>query len=308
MSRNVYIPIRDGGSITFEVINEMGWTLENNQSIAQNEVALGYISARQYGIVSGWAMNTEEIIFTGSVKVVDCEPPEEINNWTVGLSQNVAAYTRLANYADGFQIAENMQYGPPIRDGEYGELPFSSGPESFEPGEPVDLAVCNFDAPGWALPDTITWNHAASKLQDGQIRNSLASWFALARITEPRMIVLLGRANWSANFDVTMVGNTLQVVHGGPYVTVQEMVRDLNLVYVADDIPPLGDGYTVPDLRELASGNEERQGFLSQNGSNPVNKWVYDDGGDQFGDGAIEWVDRTNSANSENWLDNPPAK
>lgn len=302
MGRNVTVKVPEVGSITFQVLEEMGFETTNETRISQKNVGLAYISTQETGFVPGCTINSNEIVFTGVVECVASQPSNEIDNWRLGLAQNVTGYNREAWYENGYKIYEDMQFGPPIRDGDISELPFAgNGIDNNFVNNRADLAPFNEDDPGWMMPSQVTWGNSTSDLIDGVVQNFFASWMMLARINNPRMIVLLGRVNWMANFNFEKSGNTLKFVpDNGGYIEVQSVTTHLDYVYDKDTIPnDLGDGYEVPDLRSKVSGNDERQGFLiNLDGDGAeLNKWIYDDDDD-----AIKWVDLSANANSTNWL------
>lgn len=288
--------------ITFRIDPEIGWTADDDASVAAEAAGLSYITTGATGTaIPAFLLTSPLMIFRGAVTATAGDP-EEIAKWQLGIVQNVTAYQRVATYTGGWSITEAFQAGhppwspapPPLRDGEPGGIPF------YEQGEALALDQTtevdpehSQDAPKWDIPQVMP---DGSTLVATAGFNRFATWLMLARIVDPpeeRKIILLGRIRWQVDWTTAMQDGS--PAFPGAVATILQLTTGLAEVYTAANLPVLGDGTAVPDLRTDVEGNDYIFGILNHPGE--IRKWRYNDDGD-----AVAFVQAANPNGSPNWL------
>jgi hypothetical protein len=293
--------------VTFRIDSEIGWTADTDASVEATQALLSYITTTvgmEGDEVPAFRLTSPRLIFSGAVTPTAGDP-EEIAKWQLGIVQNVTAYQRMATYANGWSITEAFQTGappwnpapPPLRDGTFGGIPFSHGGAALEPNQQTEVdPQQSQDDPTWELPQVIQVMEDGSALASTSGNHQFATWLMLARMVAPpeeRKIILLGRIRWRVDWTTVMQGGA--PVFPGSVTEVLELTTGLAQVYTAANLPALGDGTTVPDLRTNVEGNMYIVGILNHPGE--VRKWRYDADG-----GAVELEQAENPNASPNWL------
>lgn len=293
--------------VTFRIDSEIGWTADTDASVEATQALLSYIATtigEEGDEVPAFRLTSPRLVFRGAVTPTAGDP-DEIAKWQLGIVQNVTAYQRMATYANGWSITEAFQTGdpawtpapPPLRDGTFAGIPFYHGGAALEPNQQaeVDPQQSQNDRT-WELPQVIQVMEDGSALASTSGNHQFATWLMLARIVAPpeeRKIILLGRIRWQADWTTVMQGGA--PVFPGFVTEVLELTTGLAQVYTAANLPALGDGTTVPDLRTNFEGDMYIFGTLNHPGE--VRKWRYYDDGDAV---AFEQAENPNA--SPNWL------
>ncbi|TMQ05916.1 MAG: hypothetical protein E6J90_41010 [Deltaproteobacteria bacterium] len=288
--------------VTFRIDSEIGWTADDDASVAPDDAALSYITTGETGNeIPAFLLTSPLMIFSGAVTATGGDP-EEIAKWQLGIVQNVTAYHRVATYANGWRITEAFQTGdppwnpapPPLRDGEPGGIPFYEKGEVLALNEKTEIDPSRSqDAPRWDIPRAMS---DGSALVSTSGDNQFATWLMLARIVNPpeeRKIILLGRIRWRVDWTTEMQSGS--PAFPGPVATVVQLTTGLAQVYTAANLPVLGDGTAVPDLRTNVEGNDYTFGILSH--PDEVRTWRYNDDDD-----AVAFAQAANPNGSPNWL------
>jgi hypothetical protein len=290
--------IEDG--VTFRVDSEIGWAAGANAGVQAIEAPLSYITTGQgRESVDAFLLTAPLLIFSGAVAPV-AGPAEEIAKWQLGIAQNVTAYERVANYTNGWTVTEAFQTEsqgnspPPLRDGQPGGIPFSKSGAALQLGQRTDIAPADSqDAPTWKIPWAMS---DGSTLASTAGNHRFATWLMLARLVDPpeeRKIILLGRILWRVNWTTVMQGAA--PVFQGPVTALIQVSMGLDPVVTAANLPALGDGSTVPDLRAAFDGNDYVFGTLDHQGE--VRRWCYGEDG-----AAAPFVQRADPNLSPSWL------
>lgn len=287
--------------VTFRVDSEIGWVADTDASVQAIEAPLSYITTGQGGAdVDAFLLTAPLLIFSGAVTPM-AGPAEEIAKWQLGIAQNVTAYERVANYTDGWTVTEAFQTElewnpspPPLRDGPPGGIPFYERGAVLQLGQRTDIAPADSqDAPTWTIPRAMSDGSTLAST-DGDHR--FATWLMLARLVDPpeeRKIILLGRILWRVNWTTVMQGAA--PVFEGPVTTLIQFSTGLAPVVTVANLPALGNGYTVPDLRATFDANDYVFGTLDHQGE--VRTWC--NGEDAA---AAPFVQKADPNLSPNWL------
>ncbi len=277
--------------VTFRIDKELTCKKGTKTDPQKEKKDLGYISTKESGEVDAWSFNSEPILFDAKITVIAGDE-KEIQHWKAGLCQNVLEYKRVAYYENAFVIGETMIDGPPIRDGEFAEIPFSYNEMTLfddeddeeEPEEEGDEEeeYDDQDDPGWLIPAKVTWEGSNASLETVQVENTLVTWLALAREKEgeENKLYLIAKVLWKANFDLIMNKGVLRFMDSSTLDVLN--ISELNpLACTASDYDINSKPVVFekkPDLRCYVSGNEARRGQLyGPMSPDAINVWKYDD-------------------------------
>ncbi|HZJ64863.1 MAG TPA: hypothetical protein VFD36_15240 [Kofleriaceae bacterium] len=292
--------------VTFQIDAEIGVAPDTNATVSTDMEPMGYITTgNDDEEILAFELRSPRLVFSGAVTPI-AGPPNEIANWQLGIVQNVLTYNRVARYTNDWILTEAFQTGnppwnpapPPLRDGEPGGIPF------YQEGAPLALnqqtAIAPQDSqddPVWTIP-VVMADGSTFEASNGD--NWFATWLMLARMVDPpdeRKIILLGRIRWRVSWQTTMQDG--MPGWAGPVTNIVDVFTHRADVFTALNLPPLGNGTGIPDLRTSVEGNDYTFGTLNKG---DIRAWSYSDD-----DVAIAFNQAADPNASVNWLTEPPA-
>ena len=263
--------------VTFRIDQELTAEADPNSPADVREEDMAWSNIRGFGAtVPMYRIGCGKMTFAAQITPIAGSGPD-VAQWRAGLSQNVTQLGRSGSYSNGARIRFVLPggQGPPMRDGEPGELPFSYSGTELALGTTTELA--EDDEPRLDLPRTV----GGAALTETQGADELVTWLALAKEERPRKVVLLGRAVWRVDWDATVEQGQLRRKRP---TALSVVTGEQNLSTELTDAPALGDGRADPDYRTEASINSYVIGEMyktetsrNQRIDRVTSRWRYDD-------------------------------